>query len=227
MAGVVNILKVDSKDISPDKNEALRYMGSRGREVSAEAMGVMEDVAKTADSAIRPRVCYLRVPVDIKTEEVDFSVITLRSAALARLLKDCRYAYLFAATCGSELDRLIARQSATSVARGAMCDAYGSAAIEAVCDYACDSFERMEGAELTHRFSPGYSDLSIEVQPDFLRVLDANRRIGLTITDGMMMVPVKSVTAIVGVRGDGASSCDDAGSGCSGCDAVDCIMRKE
>jgi cobalamin-dependent methionine synthase I len=53
---------------------------------------------------------------------------------------------------------------------------------------------------LRPRFSPGYGDLSLSVQSDLLNVLDARRNIGLTLSDSLMMIPQKSVTAIVGLK---------------------------
>ena len=54
-------------------------------------------------------------------------------------------------------------------------------------------------AHLTERFSPGYGDLDMAVQKDLCLVLDTGRTIGVTLTESCMMVPVKSVTAIVGL----------------------------
>ncbi|MBR3258643.1 MAG: vitamin B12 dependent methionine synthase, partial [Eggerthellaceae bacterium] len=47
---------------------------------------------------------------------------------------------------------------------------------------------------------PGYGDLPLEVQPDLLGLLDASRRLGITLSDSLLMSPTKSVTAIVGLR---------------------------
>ena len=55
------------------------------------------------------------------------------------------------------------------------------------------------GCALRHRFSPGYGDLPLSVQPAFLAALDATRRLGITLTSSFLMVPTKSVTAFVGV----------------------------
>ena len=49
------------------------------------------------------------------------------------------------------------------------------------------------------RFSPGYGDLSLELQRDIFRLLDCQRQIGVTLGDSLLMSPSKSVTAIIGV----------------------------
>ena len=54
--------------------------------------------------------------------------------------------------------------------------------------------------QLTHRFSPGYGDLNMNVTNDILSVLKATERLGVSMTQSQMMVPMKSVTAIIGVQ---------------------------
>ena len=52
---------------------------------------------------------------------------------------------------------------------------------------------------MTWRFSPGYGDLPITLQREFVRVTDAEKRIGLTVNEGGILLPRKSVTAIIGL----------------------------
>ena len=51
----------------------------------------------------------------------------------------------------------------------------------------------------TDRFSPGYGDLPLDLQPALCAALDAQRRLGLTVTDSLLLNPVKSVTAVIGL----------------------------
>ena len=56
-----------------------------------------------------------------------------------------------------------------------------------------------EGTYLTGRFSPGYGDWDIAVQPLVANALDTVRRAGLCVTDTNLMTPRKSVTAVLGL----------------------------
>lgn len=51
----------------------------------------------------------------------------------------------------------------------------------------------------TGRFSPGYGDWDIAVQPMVAAALDTVRKAGLCVTDTNLMTPRKSVTALLGV----------------------------
>jgi cobalamin-dependent methionine synthase I len=53
---------------------------------------------------------------------------------------------------------------------------------------------------LTPRFSPGYGDFPLSYQRVLIDLLDAPRVLGVSVTPSDLLVPVKSVTAVVGIR---------------------------
>ena len=59
--------------------------------------------------------------------------------------------------------------------------------------------ELAPGESLVTRYSPGYGDLPLSIQRPLLDLLNAQRAIGLTLTPTNLMVPRKSVTAVMGV----------------------------
>ena len=79
-------------------------------------------------------------------------------------------------------------------------DAVGSALAESVCDEA----EKMikKNLKCRPRFSPGYGDFPLSVQRDVLSLVNAERLVGITLTDTNLMLPQKSITAILGIRED-------------------------
>ena len=56
-----------------------------------------------------------------------------------------------------------------------------------------------EGWYLRPRFSPGYGDFSLNHQTEIISVLQCPKKIGLTLTDSLLMAPAKSVTAVIGL----------------------------
>ena len=125
--------------------------------------------------------------------------LRLHSAKLAKCLSGCERAVVFCATVGFEYDRLINAATRLSPARALMISALGSERAEALCDSFCAELEEELSARLTPRFSPGYGDLSLDVQRDIFALLEPTKRIGVTLSDQMIMTPTKSVTAIVGI----------------------------
>lgn len=74
--------------------------------------------------------------------------------------------------------------------------------MEEIADLAEKELEQIvvkEGYHLTWRFSPGYGDLPLETQKTLIQVLDTHRKIGVSLTESCLMMPSKSVTAILGI----------------------------
>lgn len=190
--------------VQPDIKEALRYMGY-GRNVPDEdMMKIVADCAAALTKVISAKCCYTQVQVTETEGGVALDGTETGSAALRKNLHGCTTAYIFAATVGIDADRLIRRSAAVSPVREVVTDALASSAIETLCDMLCehlaDERENVTGSKLRPRFSPGYGDLDISFQRDMCLALDTVRKIGLTLTDSMLLMPTKSVTAIVGVE---------------------------
>ncbi len=79
-------------------------------------------------------------------------------------------------------------------------DSLASAAVEQVCEAAEEEIRAAIGNYgYTWRFSPGYGDFPLDIQGEFLNALDAPKRIGVNVTDSLILIPRKSVTAVMGV----------------------------
>ena len=186
-------------EIEPDKREACRYMGYRG-EVKNEALEeiygeCLELLKKEADY----KAVYREVPISLEKGAVDFGFCRIDNENLYKNLSGCSSAVIFAATAGVSTDRLIMRRSALSVAEGMVCDCIASSAIEVWCDEV--NSVAVGERQSKPRFSPGYGGVSLSYQQDILTFLDAQRKLGITLNDSLMMIPKKSVTAIIGIKG--------------------------
>ena len=101
---------------------------------------------------------------------------------------------------GELFDSAMRMEQARDMSRAVMLDVCGSALVEAGCDQAQEEIAaRFPGMYLTDRFSPGYGDLPLEIQPVICRLTDAQRRLGVHVTPSLLMNPQKSVTAIIGL----------------------------
>ena len=193
-------------EIVIDRKEALRYLGYGAQMPSAEVLRLLEEEEEILRQAMACRACFTQVAIERREGQILLGELAADSRALWKNLASCEQAFLFAATLGSGVDRAIARAERRSSAAGVVMDALASAAIESVCDRLCA--ELASGtAGVEPRFSPGYGDLPLSFQRELMARLDASRRIGLTLTDSMMMAPTKSVTAIMGIYPQRACTC--------------------
>jgi hypothetical protein len=186
--------------------EALRYLGY-GNNACDEATRALIDACfeelKTANKAH----AYGVFELGMAEGEPDDQRVTLRgggdikSKSLRRHFDGCRKVAVMCATLGSAVDYMLLRYGRTDVRHQVVLHACAAAAIEAYCDEIEDKIRaeaKNDGFNTVSRFSPGYGDLSLEYQPLLLRLVQAEKRIGLTATESLVLVPSKSVTALIG-----------------------------
>lgn len=210
-------IKTTAAEISIDHKEVAVYLGY----YSANNIDkkIIDECTEEFLNHAEFKACFSKIPVCIGNE-IDLGFMKVKSESLKKNLNGCSEIYVFAATTGFSAQRLIERNAVISPIKGIVTDCVGSAAIEAFCDKINLSFENTDF--LRPRFSPGYGDLPIECQKDILNFLDAGKTIGLSLTDSLMMTPVKSVTAIIGIGND-KNKCK--GPGCMVCSGTNCPYR--
>ena len=179
-------------------NEILKYLGFRGQELTEEIAAQIKRCTDEVLVAATPRLTYRHAPLE------DGAVLGVRFAGndIPRMLEPCEEVVLFGATLGPGVERLMMRYEVTNAADSVIMDACASTAIENICNNFESDMRRAveaEGRYLTDRFSPGYGDLPIAEQPKIFALLDMTRRIGVSLTPTTIMVPRKSVTAIMGI----------------------------
>ena len=184
-----------------DINEALRYLGAGGR-APEELRREVSAVAAVLTAALRPRYTY-RVFSLVREGDrflLPEAGITLSGRSAGRMLAQCSQAVLLACTLGTAFDTMLRTEQARDMARAVILDTCGSAWVEAGCDEAeRELAARMPGRYLTDRFSPGYGDLPLDLQPAICAALDLRRRIGVHVTGSLLLNPAKSVTAVIGL----------------------------
>lgn len=194
---------LEGKLTAIDVGQTLRFLGGTGRTVPEELATVYGECEKLILDAVKPRAVWREYPLDRGADgTLDLGFARLTSQALSRNLEGCDRIVLFAATVGPAVDRLILKYERLSPARAALLQAMGGSAAEHWCEDVDAHIRALYGATRP-RFSCGYGDLPLTLQHDIFRALDATKLLGLTLTDGGLMSPTKSVTAIIGIKRKG------------------------
>ncbi len=204
--------RLTSREIEPDFPELFRYAGFSKEILQGEKISdsQMEELAKSAAKDISEKMncrsVYAKFPLELGAEEkIRFARKEIQSHHLSVNLKNCHSVILFAATLGPEVDRLIQKNSKINPAKSVMLQAAGAMFIERYVDMLQDFFKSEEAKNknaIRPRFSPGYGDVSLEVQKIFFELLDCQKNLALTLNDSLIMSPEKSVTAFVGIYED-------------------------
>jgi hypothetical protein len=187
-------------EIPFDEKEILRYAMLPSFAPKPEELPLQECL-KAAKGAAQCRAVWRRYPLSRDGETLNLGFTKTESKDLKQHLEGCGEILLFACTAGAEMDRRIARAKLLSPAKGLLMHAIGAQQVEGGCDRLCASLaDQFPDWQLTDRFSPGYGDLTLEMQRDVMTALDCGRTVGITLTDSLLMTPSKSVTAIIGMK---------------------------
>lgn len=209
------------------KSEVMRYLGYRKQKMTMneETDALIDQCIEDIKKVTTPHTVYKRLPIVRHDGLLDISGMCIRSKDLSRNLKGCNEVFLFAATAGLGIDRLIRKSELTAMSKAAIYQAAGAEAVECICDNLNDQLRaqvKAEGLNLKPRFSPGYGDTSLRLQKDFERLLHMSE-IGIHLTDTLLMIPSKSVTAFVGITKGKTKKT----SSCAACDLQDCPARRD
>ena len=182
-------------------DEALRYLGA-GRQAPPELRREVEDTARRLTARLQPRYTYRVFSLERKdgTLRLPEADLTLPGKDAQTMLADCGRVVLLGCTLGAEFESMLRAEQARDMAQAVLLDACGSAWVEAGCDQAeREIAARFPGQYLTDRFSPGYGDLPLSMQPAICAALDLGRRLGVHVSERFLMNPSKSVTALIGI----------------------------
>lgn len=216
-------------------NEALRYIGMPSKanskaQLETTELSMYDKVAEGfsyLNQIASPRVIYQVVDAAIDEESVLLGggFCSIQSRDLVKLLANSKKCVLMAATLGMEVDKQISLKQKLDMLDAVILDACASVLIDQVCDEAeVGIIEALEENEfLTMRFSPGYGDVPLETSSDLIDILQATKRIGLSLTKSHMLVPTKSVTAMIGI----SNQKENRQKSCGMCNLVKtCAYRK-
>lgn len=231
--GLARPWRLDVGTLALDRREMLRYLGYHGQELDAGLAGRIDAVVSDLMATARPAGAWLIAPVRIVGAQparihLDGTALELPGRDIFRHLKDARYAAVLACTLGMSAERRLRLLASQQPLEGAVFDAACSALIEQVADELTAQVEDAAagaGLRCNERYSPGYGDLPLTVQPAVLRALNTARFCGITATPTNLLMPTKSITALVGLF-EGEPPARDAVPACARCRVRDgCPFR--
>lgn len=221
-----------------DRREIRRFLGYYRKEADGAIEDQIESCLEEMCLAAEPRTVFRRCGLTCREDgrilftalpgdRVQGILMEVTSKSLSRNLRGCRGAYLMAATLGPGPDLVVRRAGIISPGKMVICQAAGAAMTEAWCDEVNREIRKEAsglGLYCRPRFSPGYGDLPLALQKDFEKALEMKKEIGIALTDSLLMIPTKSVTAVIGLSEE-KTACDIKG--CEICEkAPQCSFRR-
>lgn len=213
-----------------NRSEAFRYMGAGSDtegKIKGELLKITDECEQMLLKTIEPRFIYKIYDIEPSQEGISVlnTSLTLKGKDISNHLNSCNRCILLCVTLSAGVDKLIRAYEAEGMEKALTADSLASAAVEQACELAEEEIRTAVGNyEYTWRFSPGYGDFPLETQCELLKVIDAPKRIGVSITDNLILIPRKSVTAVMGVS---ENELPKARRGCGSCNMKDrCQYRK-
>ncbi|GAB4112471.1 MAG: hypothetical protein Kow00103_01990 [Candidatus Caldatribacteriota bacterium] len=201
---IIKDLKIDI-----DIAEVLRYQGykmNKKSEISREIIAIIEEEISYAYQLLVPQGIYrlLEISQFISAEEIELpsGYILKFSPKITKLLKFANHLLVGVVTIGDLLEKEVSLYlSQKDFPRALALDAVGTVAVE---DFSrkirklADEEVKKYDLETGRHFSPGYDNWDITQQRIIFELIPTDR-IGVSLTEGCMMFPRKSLSWLMGV----------------------------
>lgn len=191
-----------AQKLTIDKTNLYRSLGYKTQAPDENIQAEIATAIASVEKADAARWIWAKYTLQKENMMLEPIQMQLAGNDVKEHLQDCTEVILLAVTLGSKIERVTRMAQATNMQQAILVDVASSTLIEQYADLAQQSLlAAMEekGAYITSRYSPGYGDFPLAIQPDVLRVLNAQRAIGLTVNESCLLIPRKSITALLGV----------------------------
>jgi hypothetical protein len=210
---MMQIYRKKGFNIAISDGEIARVLGYGRNRIPKRVRDVLDEIARTEHQLISTACAY--------------RYLTHDGFAQSEYLHCVGQAVLCLVTIGGGLEAKVEEyKQAGDLSRALILDTYGSAAAEAAAD-AAEALIRQEldgrGLKYSRRFSPGYGGWNVAEQAWVLPALQGDK-LGVRLTEGLMMIPRKSITFAV-TYGETVVSLHDEDM-CDICDMERCRFRR-
>ena len=211
-----------------DPKETRRYAGLMNAKEFDEQM--ILDACEDGLLLAEPRGIWTLYDYDCAAQTVAAEPpFTIVGKKIGAHLAGCDKVILLSATVGEAIeDEVTARFARGEYVSSVLLDAAATTAVEQIADgmeKAIAPQMARAGYGMRWRFSPGYGDWPLDQQPEMIRVCHC-KDIGVGLSDSSMLVPRKSITAIIGLYKVEAGKEEHATvKGCAACPKTDCPSR--
>lgn len=220
-------VSLDFDSLPLPEAEVCRYMGYGDHEPDPRIAGMIRSMKQEIAEICQPCFGYRPVPGQrLDNQSLELSGMPVSPGRIiTSYLKESDYFLLLVATAGLGYDRWRAGvDRERDIVHQYVADALGSTIVEAVVAKALDELESIAaeaGLHISNSYSPGYCGWHVKEQQILFSMLP-DRFCGVTLTESSLMLPVKSVSAVIGI----GKNVVRKPYGCAICKKKDCFKRR-
>ncbi|MGE5784878.1 MAG: vitamin B12 dependent-methionine synthase activation domain-containing protein [Myxococcales bacterium] len=218
---------LDPFRFDPNPGELMRSLGYHGPKAKDRCLPKeIERILDRGQEYLRPRATYSVYEVLRRGgPEIAFAHASIHGK-VASFLERAERVAAFVVTVGSEItEQARAASERGDVMAAWALDALGSYGAEATAHSLFQYLQQRMGGpgSISPRYSPGYCGMRLTEQTALFQLVSA-REIGVSLTESLLMQPLKSVSGLLGISPEG--SFGTLTSPCEHCELVTCAMRR-
>ena len=220
---------INYHDLRLSLADVCEQMGYGDATPDDDVMAEVRAVGDMAAAVARPRFCDMLADgtLDLVRDTLTIGGTELHvGRIISRQLRGSEAFALFVATAGAEFEDLQMRlKDDDDMVRTFIADSFGSVIAERTADIMEECLQGEldgRGWRHTNRFSPGYCGWHVSEQQRLFPLFGVERPCGVRLTESSLMVPIKSVSGVIGL-GPGVRKLEYS---CGLCDYKDCYKRK-
>ena len=167
-----------------NRKETLRYLGYGKHQPTKDILQTLQECERTKEGILTQQGGLL-----------------LTGNSILKHLSGCDRAVFSCCTLGKAVDDKIEEFQKQDMLKALLLDAAANAAIEEVRRFVEDQVAKnYPDDEVIWQFGVGYGDLPLSLQPKLLDLLQAKEKIGVCVNSSLLLIPLKSVSGIMGLR---------------------------
>jgi len=219
-------LPIEELLINPDY--ILRGLGMKRSDADEYLLSLIADLISKSIQLAEPRCAYCvynSISFNSEKHRITIEEVVFETGRIVTSsLKKSSSLVLFSATIGEKVEKFSKQlMKGGNALEGLIVDLIGSEMAEAVVEYLHKYIENLvsnDGLNVSNRYSPGYCNWNVSDQQKLFPLLNGYD-CGITLTESSLMMPVKSVSGIIGI----GSTLKRAAYKCNVCSDLKCIMR--
>ncbi len=212
-----------------DAIETKRYAGLR-KEINFDEKKILE-ACEEAQILIDIKGNWEIYNYDYKKQKIlSETPVIIEGKSIGNHLNDCNKVICMAVTVGENIEKEVTKKfQKGEYTSSILLDAAATTAVEQAADAIEKAIEQnplIRGYSMRWRFSPGYGDWSLSQQVNLFHLSNAET-IGIRLSSSMMMIPRKSITAIIGlIDNEVKGKRNREKNHCENCNSINCPNRQ-
>jgi hypothetical protein len=228
VSGILKSYRFEFKDLAIESGVIDDYIGFLPGEAPEPFPLIIREILSESEKLVRPKGGYAlfkNISIDRENKRTIIGDIELGTKSIVtRHMDKSGFIAVFACTAGPEISKLASEYNKKGhTVHAYIADSLGSIVVEHAMDMIQEQLKFMmeqQGLKITNRYSPGYCGWELKEQAKLFELLP-ELFCDISLSDSMLMKPIKSVSGIIGIGKDVTYDHYT----CNYCKDVNCLYR--